>query len=316
MFVATRRNNWNALESLSAREWIERWCGCRVYDTLWRPLFALKFYEYAENISAAWIWTRIRRVGRSRRSVLQEELGYIDGGSETLVSGLVRAIERCGSTIRLREPATCICVEDGRVTGVRTAQGFHTADVVISTIPTPYISGLVPDLPEDWRQIYARIMNIGAVCVVLKLRRSVTPHFWVNIADSDMPIPGIIEFSNLRPTGTDEAVVFVPYYMPASNPLWSRSDQVFVEESLACVSRINSALSRADLIASHVGRLRYAQPICQPGFASMIPPVQTPIRGLQIADTCFYYPEDRGIAESIRLGQEMVENVSVDSVGR
>ena len=33
--------------------------------------------------------------------------------------------------------------------------------------------------------------------------------------------------------------------------------------------------------------------------------VQTPIAGLQIADTCFYYPEDRGIAESVRLGQEM-----------
>jgi hypothetical protein len=33
--------------------------------------------------------------------------------------------------------------------------------------------------------------------------------------------------------------------------------------------------------------------------------VQTPISGLQIADTCYYYPEDRGIAESVRLGQQM-----------
>jgi hypothetical protein len=37
----------------------------------------------------------------------------------------------------------------------------------------------------------------------------------------------------------------------------------------------------------------------------MLPPVRTPIRGLQIADTSFYYPEDRGISESARLARQM-----------
>ena len=41
--------------------------------------------------------------------------------------------------------------------------------------------------------------------------------------------------------------------------------------------------------------------------AAKIPPVQTPIEGLQIADTCFYYPEDRGISESVRLGKAMAD---------
>ena len=48
---------------MSAKDWITRWCGRKVYERLWRPLFELKFYEYADNISAAWIWTRIKRVG-------------------------------------------------------------------------------------------------------------------------------------------------------------------------------------------------------------------------------------------------------------
>ena len=39
--------------------------------------------------------------------------------------------------------------------------------------------------------------------------------------------------------------------------------------------------------------------------------MQTPIAGLQIADTCFYYPEDRGIAESVRLGSEMANVLGV-----
>ena len=61
--------------------------------------------------------------------------------------------------------------------------------------------------------------------------------------------------------------------------------------------------------ASHVGRLRHAQPVCEPGFLSKIPKVQTEIAGLQIADTCFYYPEDRGISESVRYGKLLAEGV-------
>jgi hypothetical protein len=50
--------------------------------------------------------------------------------------------------------------------------------------------------------------------------------------------------------------------------------------------------------------------VCEPGFAAKIPPIQTSIAGLQIADTCFYYPEDRGISESVRLGKEMARAIA------
>ncbi len=309
MFISTRRNAWPALEHVSAKDWIERWCGRSVYQKLWKPLFDLKFYEYADNVSASWIWTRIRRLGRSRRSLMQEELGYIEGGSETLVKALTDAIGKRGGTIRLNEPGRRILTEGGRVTGVETNRGRHEAEAVISTVPTPHVSTLAPDLPEASRTAYESIENIGVTCIVLKLKRSVTPHFWVNVVDADMPIPGIIEFSNLRPTGTGHTVVYVPYYMPVTNPLWARSDDVFVREALACVGRINPDIREDDLVTSYVGRLKHAQPICPPGFQAQIPPVQTAIEGLQIADTSFYYPEDRGIAESIRLGDRMARSV-------
>jgi protoporphyrinogen oxidase len=311
MFVSTRRNSWPSLEHISAKTFIERWCGAKVYARLWKPLFDLKFYQYADNISASWIWTRIRRLGRSRKSLMQEELGYIEGGSETLVNALMKAISAKGGDIRLGEPARRVVVENGQVTGVETAKGFHPADAVISTVPTPYVTPLIPDLPQVSRAAYEAIENIGVACVLLKLSKSVTPHFWVNVVDPNMPIPGIIEFSNLRPNSTGETVVYVPYYMPTTNPLWQRPDQVFIDEAVACIRRINPAIGQGDLVASHVGRLAHAQPVCPPNFLKKLPPVQTPIRGLQIADTCFYYPEDRGIAESVRLGQEMARNASI-----
>lgn len=307
MFLSSRRERWDALETTSAKDWITRWCGAKVYDRLWRPLFAQKFYEYADDISAAWIWTRIKRLGRSRRSLMQEELGHIEGGTETLVRALVRAIEERGGAVRLGEAVREVTTRNGAVAGLRTATMEHSVDAVISTVPTPFVSAMVPDLPADWKARYAAIANIGVVCLVFKLKRSVTPHFWVNIVEPDIPIPGIIEFSNLR--RVDDTIVYVPYYMPTTHPKWEWEDGALVAEAFAAIRRLNPAVTEADRIGVHVARLRYAQPICPPGFAAMIPPIQTPIKGLQIADTCFYYPEDRGIAESVRMGRMMAASL-------
>lgn len=307
-FVCTHRDRWPALENKSAKEWIIRSCGQDIYDRFWHPLLHFKYYEYADNISAAWIWTRIRRVGKSRKSLMQEELGYIDGGSKTLVDALLQAIDLRGGRLHLNTPVRKVTTEQGCVTGVDTLSDHIQANAVISTVPTPLISGMVPDLPVEWKARYEAIHNIGVICVILKLRRSVSPHFWVNISEDNIEIPGIIEFSNLRRVG-ENAIVYVPYYMPITNPKFSWSDDRLLEEAFCCLQRINPALLREDIVDVRIARLKHGQPVCEPGFAAKIPPVQTPIRGLQIADTCFYYPEDRGIAESVRLGRAMARAI-------
>jgi protoporphyrinogen oxidase len=243
---------------------------------------------------------------------MEEQLGYIEGGSITLVNALIEGIEAHGGRVHLGTPAQRVMTADGRVTGVQTPGQLFAADAVICTTPTPLVGALAPDLPEDWKHRYAAIHNIGVICVIFKLARAVTPHFWVNISVPDLEIPGIIEFSNLRSVGGD-TIVYVPYYMPVTHVKFSWSEEQLLAEAFACLQRINPLLKESDIRGTKVARLRYGQPICEPGFAAKIPPVQTPIGGLQIADTCFYYPEDRGIAESVRLGAEMARAVGVAS---
>src|SRR5215218_1833364 len=137
MFVSTKRRDGRSLENVSAKQWITNWCGSAVYERLWAPLFRLKFFEYADNISAAWIWTRIKRVGTSRRSLFQEELGYIEGGSETLIERLFDLLRQMGGELHLDTPAEKIHLDrspDGvRVSGVSSRLGFQPFDHVIST---------------------------------------------------------------------------------------------------------------------------------------------------------------------------------------
>jgi len=309
-FYQTKRPDFDRIEHMTAKDWIIRDCGKRVYDLMWRRLLELKFYGYTDHISASWIATRIRRVGRSRKSIFQERLGHIAGGSQTLVDRQVAEYDARGGALGLATPVDRVETEGGRVTGVTTAQGTHPHDHVISTVPTPFVSAMIPDLSEQERGKLDAIDNIGCICLLLKLKKRVSPHFWLNVMDERMDIPGIIEFSNLREL--PDHVVYVPYYMPTTHPKWQQGDATFIADAMAYLTFINPDLTDDDLIDSTVGRLRHAQPVCTPGFLDKIPPVQTSIDGLQVADTCYYYPEDRGISESVRLARKMAAAIPAD----
>ncbi|HWP87358.1 MAG TPA: FAD-dependent oxidoreductase, partial [Burkholderiales bacterium] len=88
--------DWTKLDGISASSWLKQWLGERAYRVLWQRLFDLKFYEYSDQLSAAWLGTRIKRVALSRRGLTQESLGFIDGGSQTLLEALRAAIETRG----------------------------------------------------------------------------------------------------------------------------------------------------------------------------------------------------------------------------
>ncbi|MEO9457518.1 MAG: NAD(P)/FAD-dependent oxidoreductase [Lentilitoribacter sp.] len=306
-FWQTKRKSFDSIENLNAKDWITRDCGEKTFDLLWRRLFDLKFYEYADNISASWIATRMRRIGRSRRSIFQEQLGYIDGGTEILVNALVKSITENGGKINLGTAVQKVLSREGKVAGVQIANGVEEFDNVISTVPTPFISKIASDLTTEEKVKYAQINNIGVMCLIYKLKKPVSPFFWMNINDERIELPGIVEFSNLRPTG--DHIVYVPYYMPVTNEKFSWSDERILDEAFGYLKMINPDLTDDDKTEAVAARLKYAQPICPPNFLNQLPEVQTSIEGLQIADTCFYYPEDRGISESVHIGKTMARNV-------
>jgi protoporphyrinogen oxidase len=302
-FLSTKRNDWRPLDKLEATGWIRRWVGAEAYEVLWRKLFDLKFYDYAHGLSAAWIWSRVRRIGRSRYDLFREKLGYLEGGSETLLQAMRAAIEANGGEFRLGTPVSRVVISEGRVQGLESKGEFHAFDKVVSTVPLPFVPRIMPDLPADVLDRFKAIRNIAVVCVIAKLRKPVTQNFWLNTNDPEMDIPGVVEYSNLRPL--KESVVYVPFYLPGEHPKYQDSDEVFLAKVRGYLKKINPALTDEDFIAMRASRYRYAQPICDPGYLDKLPPVALPVTGLWVADTSYYYPEDRGISESIGFGRNM-----------
>jgi protoporphyrinogen oxidase len=212
-------------------------------------------------------------------------------------------ILRRGGTIRLSCPVHRVRLEQGAAAGVETADGFFPFSRVISTVPMPYVPKIIPDLPLELLNTYRSLRNIAVVCVIAKLSRSLSDNFWLNINDTEMDIPGLVEYSNLRPL--DRHIVYVPFYMPGSNPKYRDADSTYEEKVKRYLKRVNPALNDGDILDVRVSRYRHAQPVCTPGFAEQLPPMRLPIRGLFVADTSFYYPEDRGISESIGLARKI-----------
>jgi protoporphyrinogen oxidase len=305
-FLSTKRDDWKPLDRVDAVRWIQRWVGPEAYEVLWRRLFDYKFYDYTSNLSAAWIWSRIRRIGRSRYNLFKEKLGYLEGGSETLLQGMHQDIIKNGGEVRLKSPVTKVVIENGAVIGVESRGGFEGFDTVISTIPLPYIPTVMPDLPTEILAQFRSVKNIAVVCVIVKLRQPLTENFWLNTNDPEMDIPGIVEYSNLRPL--DYSIVYVPFYMPGEHPKFAEPDEAFLQKVRRYFKKINPTLVDEDFLDIRASRYRFAQPIGIPGYLETIPNAKLPIKGLWVADTSYYYPEDRGISESIDFGRKMAQD--------
>jgi protoporphyrinogen oxidase len=305
VFLTKGVSDWGKLDKVACTPWLKKWVGERGYDVLWRSLFEMKFFEYKDSLSAAWLGTRIKRVALSRKSIFKERLGYLEGGSDTLLEAIDARIRALGGRIFLKSGAEKIEIEGGKVHGIRVDGELRPYDTVISTIPLPYLSRLAPDLPEGERDKIAAIVNIGVVCAVFKLRHSITRNFWTNINDPSIAIPGVIEYSNLCPMPF--TIVYAPFYMPATHPKYGLPKEAFIEEVKGYLAKINPAFDPSWVVAANAFRYEFAQTVCGPNFREQLPRKASALQGLFLADTSHYYPEDRSISESMRLGRELAQ---------
>jgi len=302
-------SDWRALDREACIPWLRKWVGDRGYDVLWRSLFELKFHEYQDRLSAAWLGTRIKRVALSRKSLSQERLGYIEGGSDVLLDAIEARIRGMGGRIFLKAGAEKIDIGPGeQVRGILVGGELRPYETVISTIPLPYLVRMAPELPLDERAKIAGILNIGVVCAVFKLAHPITRNFWTNINDPGIAIPGLIEYSNLNPLPA--TVVYAPFYMPVTHAKYREPAPAFVHEVKGYLKKLNPKFRDDWVLAANAFRYEFAQTVCTPNFFEKLPPMRSKARGLFLADTSHYYPEDRSISESMRIGRRLANLAS------
>ena len=310
---ARRRRDWRALEDRAAADWLRSVAGERVYQVVWEPLLRGKFGDLAEEVSAAWLWSKLKLRGGSRSTAGPEQLAYYRGGFAALADTLAAAIRTQGGTVRTDTPAAGLRVAGGRVTGVVTPQETIAADGVIATPALPITADLVaPHAPGEYVRNLRRIRYLANVCVVLELDRSLSDYYWMNVNDPGFPFVGVIEHTNFEPASTyaGRHVVYLSRYLPASDQFYRLPERAAVAFTVEHLRRMFPDLTGDRILAAHVWRARYAQPVVVRGYSRLIPATRTPLANLLLATMAQIYPEDRGTNYAIRQGRDAARTLA------
>lgn len=313
-----RQRDPTRFESVTAADWIRRYQGEQTWRTVWGPLLYQKFADDADKVAMVWLWRKISLRGGSRsRSGMGERLGYMRGSFIRLVEALEHRVEEAGGSLHLADEVRRIDRADGRFSVV-TRQGAHSADTVLVAAPVPdhlAISGHL--LRDDERDALGRLRATGAICTILELDRSLTPYYWLNIADPKMPFGGLIEHTNYIPPERygGRRVLYISNYLFTDHPLYHAPRSQVLEQYLPHLRRINPSFDRDWITASHHFRADYAQPVVPTGYRERIPDMRTTVPGLYLCTMAQIFPEDRGQNYAIAYGEKVAKLMLEDLGG-
>jgi protoporphyrinogen oxidase len=302
-----RKKDWKKLEDKTAASFMLRWAGPNNYREIWEPLLLGKFTVYAEQISMPWLWSKFATRVSSRKGLLgREQLGYIRGSWQVLVDGLVERIVQQGGEVHTGVGVDRILTVDGRVTGLSVQGTEREFDAVIATVPSFLLPRLV-DLPEDYAAKCQGVDYEGAIAVIWVLDRSLSPIYWLNVADRDIPFLLVLEQTNLVPPSEygGKRIVYTANYVTRDDRRWKMSDEEIVADYIPHLKKINPAFDASWVERTYVHKEPAAQPIMTTNYSRKMPPLKTPVDGLWLAAMSQVYPEDRGTNYSIRLGQQV-----------
>jgi protoporphyrinogen oxidase len=272
------------LDDVAAEQYIIDHLGLNVYSSFFEPLLRSKFGERREEVSAAWLLSRIAI--RSDRGVSGERLGYLNGGFHCIIDALEKTIEKNQGTIRTQCPASSVSREGG--SWVVNDTRF---DAVISTIPPQ-------ELEKAGGPVLLPVPYQGAACITLAIDRDVTRGiYWLNMKDS-APYGAVVSHTNFIPVERyGEHLVYLASYFSGTVP--PGIDKTLIDDFCTRFS-----IGRNEIRWHRVAVDRWAGPVYTTGYKSLIPAYEN--QGLFMAGmfSKTNYPE-RSMEGSIRAGIEV-----------
>jgi len=287
--IRSKRMDTTPLDTVTAKDFILKETGKNVYESFFEPLLRSKFGTGSDEVSAAWLISRIAI--RSHRGMSGEHLGYLSGGFQTLIDALETAVEKNGCRISKGTGVTSLARNNGswQVDGT-------SYDAVLGTIPPAELHRLGgPEVPGPRYQ--------GAACMTLGLERDVTDGiYWVNMKDP-APYGAVISHTNfIEKARYGEHIVYLASYFTGTPP-------ENLEEKMLADFRSRFQVAESEIHWHSLAVDPWAGPIYVTGSRKTISPYEKD--GLFLAGMFSEpnYPE-RSIEGSIRAGFEAANRIS------
>ncbi|AFL87568.1 protoporphyrinogen oxidase [Terriglobus roseus DSM 18391] len=281
------------LERVPLCEWTRRLFGRKVFEQIWEPLLRCKLGELRRYASAAFLWGTMVRLASTRQQGLgaQEQLGYVRGGYRMVFQRLQQSVAMWDGSTHLGVKIRRICAHEGdaRAGAVRidTGQGAQFFDGAVLTVPNSVVGRLLQTSDADYMKRLGEVMYLGMICVVVVLRRRLSPFYVTNVTDT-IGFTGVIEMTNLIDPAVEtngRHLVYVPRYTTSSDPLFEKDDQGVWDQFWPELSAMYPDLKEAEIERWFVFRERNVQPVPTIGYSGIVPPVRTPVPNVYLANT-------------------------------
>ena len=190
---------------------------------------------------------------------------------------------------------------------------MFTGDRVMVTSALPILADLIRDWASpDYLADLRRIDYLANICLVLELDRSLSSTYWLNVNDPSFPFVGIIEHTNFEGPENygGRHIVYISKYLPHTDKLYLMEDEEFFIYAFGYLQAMFPKLEKSWVLARHVWRARWSQPVVGIHYSQVIPREDAPQPGLHICSMAQIYPEDRGTNYAIREGRAIGRRVA------
>jgi protoporphyrinogen oxidase len=295
---------WKHMEKVKATEFLPRAMGEKAYKMIWEPLFVNKFGDFADSISLAWFWARITKRTPS--------LAYPQGGFLKFAMTLDKKIKENGGTIFYNSTITHLESTGAKPSLVHDGKK-EEFDKVIVTIPSFFFLKIAPELPEEYKQKLTKLEGIGAMTMVLRLKKPFLKDktYWLNVCDPAAPITAVVEHTNFmdKKHYNNEYIVYLGNYLPTDHPYFTMNEKQLMDEFRPFLQQLNPNFEKT-IIGIDVFKVPFAQPIIKTNYSKLIPPPITPLPNVFLANMQQVYPWDRGTNYAVELGEKVSKLVT------
>ena len=309
----TKVNNWKKYEKITAKEWVVKYAGQKVYDVVWGPLLEQKFADKAGDIAMTWLYGRIHsRVVSRKGAGMKEYLGYLKGSYQKMIDTLEIKIKEMGGVIHKSSPVSKVIVNNGKAEGLKVLGKDLLFDAVIATPAPAILKKIVEFKDPEYLARFDRLNYFAAMAMVLRMKKSISPVYWLNVADKKSPFVAIVEHTNFVPKewyGGD-VIVYVGNYISPEAELYKADNETVKKRFFDYIKKIYPSFDEKDVIEWKMSREPFSQPVVTKEFSKIKLDYKSPYEGLYLANMSMVYPEDRGMSYSVMLGNKVAEIIT------
>ncbi|MFQ5493432.1 MAG: NAD(P)/FAD-dependent oxidoreductase [Candidatus Dojkabacteria bacterium] len=313
-FFLQKIKSYKRFDKISAIDWCRKYFGKRATSVIWEPLLRGKFGDAYDKVAMTWLWARIHDRSSSRSNPLaNEKLGYLDGGFQLFIDTLVDKLRELNVKFISKAEITDHSYKnkkhkiDYRVKGSKNNTPSEiTSDKIIATVPGPVFTKLF-DVSAETRKRINSMKYLGATTLLLVLKKSMMPYYWLNVNDLSFPFLVMVEHTNFvdKRFYNDQIILYIAKYIDPEKPLFNKSKKELIDEYEGYLRKINPEFSKEWIKESFLFKSAFAQHIVTTDYRR--PEYQTDIPGLYLANFSQIHPHDRGTNYSVAQARELLK---------